>query len=248
MTSPLIGLTTRNNTDLKLNIPIITSPRSYTQALIRAGAIPVLIPVNLDLALIPDLLQRLDAIIFTGGGDIALDHFEGEDHAKIYGVDPERDSIEIHLAQQIVAMEMPFMGICRGFQVLNVALGGALHTHIEDQLPGALQHACFTTHPTDHQAHSIDLKPDSILAEIYQSEQVLVNSLHHQGAKHIAGIWEEIGWAPDGLVEAISLPSHPFGLGVQWHPEWMPEDLHQQKLFAALIKAAIDFQEKRGNQ
>ncbi len=147
MSAPLIGLTTRNNTDPKLNIPIITSPRSYTEALIKAGAIPVLVPVNLDLALIPDLLTRLDAVIFTGGGDIALEHFEGEDHEKIYGVDPERDAIELDLGAHIVEMEMPFLGICRGFQVLNVALGGSLYTHIEDQLPGAVQHACFTPIP-----------------------------------------------------------------------------------------------------
>jgi putative glutamine amidotransferase len=145
-------------------------------------------------------------------------------------------------------MEMPFLGICRGFQILNVALGGTLHTHIEDQLPGAVQHACFTTHPIDHEAHSINLKPGSLLAEIHQAEQVMVNSHHHQGAKDIAGNLEEIGWAPDGLVEAVSLPEHPFGLGVQWYPEWMPKAIQQQRLFAALIRAATKYRKNRGNQ
>ena len=206
----------------------------------------MLVPVNLDLALIPDLLTRLDAVIFTGGGDIALEHFEGEDHEKIYGVDPERDAIELDLARTIVEMEMPFLGICRGFQVLNVALGGSLYTHIEDQLPGAVQHACFSTHPTDYEAHSLDLKPGSLLAQIYGQEQVKVNSLHHQGAKEIGSQFEVTGWSPDGLVEAFELPGHPFGLGVQWHPEWMPEDENQQRLFRAFIQAAEAYQATRG--
>ena len=246
MSAPLIGLTTRNNTDPKLEIPIITSPRSYTEALIKAGAVPVLVPVSLDLALIPDLLTRLDAVIFTGGGDISLEYFEGEDHEKIYGVDPERDAIELHLARTIAQMEMPFMGICRGFQVLNVALGGSLYTHIEDQLPGAAHHAYVPTLPKDHPAHSIKLKAGSCLAQIYDVEQVEVNSLHHQGANKIGDRLEVIGWSPDGLVEAFELPGHPFGLGVQWHPEWMPDDEHQQKLFSAFVQAARDYQAKRG--
>ena len=248
MTAPLIGLTTRNNTDPKLDIPIITSPRSYNEALVRAGAIPVLIPVNLDCALLHDLLTRLDGIIFTGGGDIALDHFEGEDHERIYGVDQERDTLELHLAKLIVYQQLPFLGICRGFQVLNVALGGSLYTHIEDQIPNALQHACFTTHPPDHEAHNIIMKPDSLMTEIYQRDEVMVNSLHHQGVKVVPDQWEIVGHAPDGLVEAISLPGHPFGLGVQWHPEWMPEDKYQQKLFTTFVQAASDYQDKRVNQ
>ncbi|MBN2045760.1 MAG: gamma-glutamyl-gamma-aminobutyrate hydrolase family protein [Anaerolineales bacterium] len=245
MAVPLIGLTTRNDTHPKKEYPIITSPRSYPDAIIRAGAIPVLIPVNLQENQIPDLLNQLDGIIFTGGGDIALDHFAGEPHEKIYNVDPERDAIELNLARRVTQTQIPFLGICRGFQVLNVALGGSLYTHIEDQLPGSVKHACFTTHPTDHHAHRVKLKTGSLLAQIYQNQEVMVNSLHHQGAKEIASQWDPIGQAPDGLVEAIALPGHPFGLGVQWHPEWMPEDQTQRKLFSAFVQAAADYRAKR---
>ena len=241
MTAPLIGLTTRNLPHPTHNWPMVASPKSYTQALIKTGALPVLIPLNTPPELLPDLLARLDAIIFTGGGDIQTERFNGRPHEEVYGVDLERDAFELALVEKVILLGMPFLGICRGFQVVNVALGGTLYTHILDQLDGALDHSFNPALPTNHPAHSVALKPGSRLAEIYGTETITVNTLHHQGAETISPRLETIGTAPDGLAEAVAMPGHPFGIAVQWHPEWMPEDETQQKLFAAFRQAAADY-------
>ena len=241
MSAPLIGLTTRNLPHPTYSWPMAASPKSYPEALIQAGAVPVLIPLNTPSDLLPDLLARLDGIIFTGGGDIQTERFNGRPHEKVYGVDLKRDAFELALVEQVIALEMPFLGICRGFQVVNVALGGTLYTHISDQLDGALDHSHNPDLPTDHPAHTVTLKPGSRLAEILEAETITVNSLHHQGAERIAPGLEVIGAASDGLAEAVILPEHPFGITVQWHPEWMPGDETQQKLFVAFRQAAAGY-------
>jgi gamma-glutamyl-gamma-aminobutyrate hydrolase PuuD len=129
--------------------------------------------------------------------------------------------------------------------VINVALGGTLYSHILDQMENALDHSYNPKLPTNHPAHTINLKTNSLLAEIFEKESVTVNSLHHQGAKEIAPSLETIGWAPDGLAEAFVLPEHPFGLAVQWHPEWMSDDPHMPKLFAAFQRASMDYHSKK---
>lgn len=231
MPVPLIGLTTRHTSHPTHGWPMLSTPKSYTQALARANALPVLIPLNTPAERLPDLLARLDGIIFTGGGDIETSRFNGQPHEKVYGVDPERDELEMTLIEQVIAAGMPFLGICRGFQVINVALGGTLYTHIYDQLPGALQHSCFPEYPPDHPAHPIEIKPGSLLSNLFDSTHAEVNSLHHQGLKTLAPGLEVLATAPDGLVEAFCLPSHPFGLAVQWHPEWMPDAPEMQAIF-----------------
>ena len=242
MPAPLIGLTTRNSIDPKYGFPLISSPKTYTKALLHAGAIPVLVPVNLPPEMNIELLERLDGLLFTGGGDIDNKYFQGEEHEEIYGIDPERDEHELSLARFAASREIPFLGICRGFQVINVALGGTLYTHIYDQLPGALQHSCFPEFPPSHPAHTIEIKPGSFLSDLIGSTRAEVNSLHHQGLKTIAPGLEALATAPDGLVEAFRLPSHPFGLAVQWHPEWMPDVPEMQAIFRLFAAQAAQYQ------
>jgi putative glutamine amidotransferase len=238
MPVPLIGLTTRNLTAPNTDFPMIASPKSYTQVLIQSSAIPVLVPLNLKEDLIPDLLSRLDGLIFTGGGDVDPTLFNGCPHEKVYNIDPQRDAAEINLLKQVRKLNLPFMGICRGLQVINVALGGSLYTHIADQLPGTLKHDCFPDNPSDYFAHPVEVKAGSRLAQILGTTQLEVNSLHHQGIQHLSPEVTPLAWAPDGLVEAIQVPGNPFGLAVQWHPEWLPEDSNSQALFAAFIDTA----------
>jgi len=242
MPAPLIGLTTRNSIDPKYGFPLISSPKTYAQALLRAGAIPVLVPVNLPPALNTELLERLDGLLFTGGGDIDTAYFQGEAHPEIYGIDLERDEHELSLAKYAASQQIPFLGICRGFQVINVALGGTLYTHIYDQLPGALQHSCFPDFPPHHPAHPIQIQPNSLLSNLFGGTHAEVNSLHHQGAQTLAPGLEPLATAPDGLVEAFQLPSHPFGLAVQWHPEWMPDVAEMQALFSLFAAKAAQYQ------
>lgn len=245
MSAPLIGLTTRNLPAPSSEFPMIASPKSYTEALIAASAIPVLVPLNLSSKSNQELLSRIDGIIFTGGGDIEPKRFNGLPNQNIYGVDPERDQSEIELFETVRKMEIPFMGICRGIQVINVALGGSLYTHISDQLPDALEHDCYPTHPTDYLAHPVEIKGGSWLAQILGQTEIRVNSLHHQGIERISSDLIPLAWAPDGLVEACQVPANPFGLAVQWHPEWLSEDRPSQSLFAAFVDSARQHQSGR---
>jgi len=136
------------------------------------------------------------------------------------------------------ASGLPFLGICRGHQVINVAFGGKLYTHISDQLKNALDHRYIEGQPFDKYAHSVKLEANSALAGILGETEFEVNSLHHQGVEVVGQGLKPIGWSPDGLVEALELPGHPFGLSVQWHPEWLPDDKRSQALFMAFVAAA----------
>lgn len=246
MPTPIIGLTTRNTNIPKPNFPLISTPKSYTEALIRAGALPVLIPLNLPASQNRALLERLDGIIFTGGGDLHPDRYGGQPHPKVGNVDEQRDQFELDLFESARQAEIPFLGICRGFQTINVALGGTLYEDIADQHPGALTHDCYPDYPSSHIAHTVSITSGSLLANIVGSTELPVNSLHHQGVKNLAPELEPLAWAPDGLLEAYRLPDHPlFGLAVQWHPEWLPEAEPQQAIFSAFIQAAEAYQSRK---
>lgn len=238
MSAPLIGITTRNARSELYQIDVIQTPRPYSEALVRAGAIPVLIPLNLPIARLRALLARLDGLVFTGGGDIDPARFGGPLHDKVYDVDGERDEIEIQLVHQAAEGSTPFLGICRGLQIANVAFGGTLYTHLPDQLPGALTHSNFPDHPWDYQAHPVQVGEGSRLAEILGEPIVEVNSLHHQGIKDLGAPLRASASAPDGLIEAVELPEHPFAVCVQWHPECLPDDPRMQNLFRALVGAS----------
>jgi len=241
MNIPLIGLTTSRNTSAS-GIPIISVTEAYVQAVLRAGGLPVLLPVGLSSAHFAALRSRLQGIIFTGGGDIDPARFNGTPHPRVYDIDPDRDAMEIALVNQAAAEGLPFLGICRGIQMVNVALGGSLYTDIQDQLQGSLKHDWFSDYPRDHPAHEVELVPGSRLSGILGSPVVKANSLHHQGLLDIAPGLRVTAHAPDGLVEAVELPQHPFGLAVQWHPEWLPEDDAMQGLFRAFVAAASQVQ------
>jgi putative glutamine amidotransferase len=213
-------------------------PEAYMQAVIKAGGLPVIIPETVCPAELDGLSQRLDGLLLTGGADVDPLRFNGEPNSKVYGVDALRDEVEIDLARLAASSDLPFLGICRGIQVINVALGGTLFTDIADQLPGALKHDYDSSTERAREAHPVQLEAGSRLAHILGGNSVNVNSLHHQGIQDIAASLRPIGSASDSLVEAVELPGHPFGLGVQWHPEAMPDSLQMQALFRAFVEAA----------
>ncbi len=237
MSHPIIGVTTYQGKDEK-DLPIVALLRAYVDALIQAGGVPVLIPSSLVDETRQALCGSLDGILFTGGGDIALDRFSGEPHPRVYGVDVERDSIELSLLDTIMHDKKPFLGICRGFQVINVGLGGTLYTHIEDQMPGALKHDYYPDFPRTYLAHTIKTEGGTLLANILGEADLSVNSLHHQGVKGIPEALKPAAYAPDGLVEAVELKNHPFGIAVQWHPEWLTRQPATRRLFRAFVEAA----------
>lgn len=236
MANPIIGVTTYQGKNEK-GLPIVALLRAYVDGIIQAGGIPVLIPSSLTDGTYRTLCERLDGILFTGGGDIALDRFNGEPHQCVEGVDAERDSIELSLLDTLVHDGKPFLGICRGFQVIIVGLGGTLYSHIEDQMPGALKHD-YSDYPRSYLAHKVKVEGATNLANILGETNFSVNSLHHQGAKDIPVTLKLAAYAPDGLVEAVELLDHPFGIAVQWHPEWLTDQPATRRLFRAFAEAA----------
>lgn len=238
MTTPVIGLTVNRLASSNPTAPYHGLSEAYINAVVRAGGIPLLIPLGLPESDWKELCSHLDGILLTGGSDIDPIRFNGQNHPSVYDIDSERDALEIALVQHAAENHLPFLGICRGVQAINVALGGTLFTHIADQVPGALRHDWYPNIPRDYRAHSVTLEPSSRLASILGETQPQVNSLHHQGLDRIGQGLVAVGHAPDGLIEAVELPGHLFGIGVQWHPEWLQDDPAMRKLFQAFIQAA----------
>lgn len=236
MTLPLIGISTGRQENSK--ITSVRSPDTYIKSVIRAGGMPLMIPVGIPLEQLEQLRTELDGLLLIGGGDIDPVRFDGAPHERVYGIDCARDDLDIGLAQLAARSGWPFLGICRGIQVMNVAFGGTLYTHIADQLPNALRHDTDSAQDYSYPAHRVRLESGSTLANILGGDEHEVNSWHHQGVEKVAPGLDAMGWSPDGLVEAVQLRGHPFGLGVQWHPEWMPESQPMQALFRAFIQAA----------
>ncbi len=237
MSLPLIGITAGHSLN-KNKLPQIHLLRTYVDSTIKAGGVPVIIPSELTEEGWKLIYEKLDGIIFSGGADVDPEIFNGESHPTVYGLDHERDTLEIPLILQTIEDKKPFFAICRGFQVLNIALGGTLYTHISDQLENSLQHDTPRELSRDALAHEIQIEEGSHLAEIVGSPILKVNSWHHQGAKDIPPQLKITARTPDGLVEAVELPGHPFSIAVQWHPEWMPEDKAMNTLFKSFVEAS----------
>jgi len=233
---PLIGITTNQSTNA-YGQPTIMLMQSYVNAVIQAGGVPILIPSLITEDGWDAAYSRLDGILFSGGGDISLDFFTGDPHPRIDNVDVQRDSVELKFVQAAASDGKPFLGICRGCQVVNVALGGTLYTHIPDQLPNALDHD-YPGNKRTVLVHEVKIDEGTRVAEIYGEPIIKVNSLHHQGLKDIAPSLRVAGHSSDGLVEAVELPHHPFGLAVQWHPEWLTDQASTRNLFRKFVESA----------
>ncbi len=236
MQKPLIGITTRNGKDSDGH-PLTALQHSYTKAIIQAGGLPVLIPAIFDEADFLDLYSRLAGILFSGGGDVSLDYFRGDKHPRIGEVDPSRDATEMGLMKVAVNDGKPILGICRGAQVMNVALGGTLYTHIHDQIKGALDH----DYPGDLRrelVHPVNVDEESRAAGFFGETFLNVNSLHHQSLKDIASPLRVVGHAPDGVIEVVEIPDHPYAVAVQWHPEWLTDQIPMQRLFKSFVDAS----------
>lgn len=217
--------------------PTIMLMQSYVNAVMQAGGVPMLIPSMIAEDGWDAAYSRLDGILFSGGGDVSLEFFQGDPHPRIDGEDTQRDAVELKIVQAAASDGKPFLGICRGCQVVNVALGGTLYTHIPDQLPNALDHD-YPGNKRTVLVHDVKIEEGTHFAGIYGEPIIKVNSLHHQGLKDIAPALRVAGNSPDGLVEAVELPEHPFGLAVQWHPEWLTDQEPTRNLFRKFVEAA----------
>lgn len=239
MPQPLIGFTTYRTTS-QAGYPQMSVAEVYLQALSRAGAIPFAIPSGLPEDTLRELLSHLDGVLFTGGGDIDPARYSDNDLPRVNEVDPARDRAEFFILDQAIQRGIPFFGICRGIQVINVGLGGTLFADISVQLPNALKHDFYPDWPRHHLAHEVKVDETSRLAQILKTTDLRVNSLHHQAINQLATGLRPTAYSPDGLVEGVELPDHPFGLAVQWHPECLIDQEAMMALFTGLVQAAKD--------
>ena len=208
------------------------TPRPYATAVQAAGALALVLPPDDAAAQSPDaLLDRIDALLLAGGADIDPASYGAKPHPETKGTWPERDRFELALAHRALERDMPVLGICRGMQLLNVALGGTLLQHLPDVL-GTNDHRRV---PGAFGDHEVRLEPGSLAARAVGAERATVKSHHHQGLDELGDGLRASGWSvPDELVEAVELPDRRFTLGVLWHTE---QDERSQ-VIAALVEAA----------
>ncbi len=227
---PLIGLTSYGRSaDNRY-----TLPAEYLDAVRRAGGVPILIAPGEPRW--ETALESVDALILTGGGDIDPIRYAGRRHDTNYGIDSERDVLELALGSRVVESGLPTLGICRGAQILNVVQGGRLIEHIPDELGDSVLHRAPPREPI---RHSVQIKSSSKLAGILGLEELHVTSWHHQALRGVAKGLEAVAHAPDGTIEAVEMPEHPWLIAVQWHPELTAAtDPLQQRLFDAIVEAA----------
>jgi len=208
----------------------------YAEAVVRAGGTPVMIPpIGEPVAAV---IERIDGLLLTGGPDVDPALYGGEMHEAVYGVDPVRDASEIAALRKAMERRMPVLGICRGAQLINVALGGTLIEHLDGSLEGVLHRS----NESKGVRHRVDLAPGTVLATVVGSTSACPVSFHHQAVRKLAAGLEAAAHAPDGVVEAFVMPGYPFLIAVQWHPEMTAaEDPSQQAIFDAFVQAALRF-------
>ncbi|WP_139490403.1 gamma-glutamyl-gamma-aminobutyrate hydrolase family protein [Brevibacillus dissolubilis] len=195
----------------------------YVDGVARSGGIPFILPLMHEPNRpIRELVEAVDGIILTGGEDPAPHLFGEEPHAKLGEVDYERDLAELELIQHAIELKKPILGICRGMQILNVALGGTLIQDIPSQVEGAFQHSMIGSR--QHGAHKVTLT-DGFIRQALGTDQLLVNTSHHQSVKDIAPGFRITAISADGVIEAMESDDGQI-IGVQWHPErmWMHDD------------------------
>jgi putative glutamine amidotransferase len=220
-TRPLIGCATyRKSVDQQHPIEVYGLMPAYTEAVLAAGGLPVLIPLGLQKSDLQALLPRLDGILLPGGGDVEPSRYGGDNgHMLVRDIDGQRDGAELLLIHGALQAQKPLLAICRGLQVLNVALGGTLWADVQSEMPQAATHDYFDVGHRDYLAHEVRVEPRTIMASALGVETIKVNSLHHQGIRQLAPGLRPAATAPDGLIEAVEVSDHPFAVGVQWHPE-----------------------------
>jgi putative glutamine amidotransferase len=245
MSKPLIGVTAYDYVKPENGWHYDISYCKNAAAIERAGGLPVLIPASLQQETLRAIYERLDAVLLPGGGDVNPSQYKSEVNAELYSVSDARDAMELSMAKWALADDLPVLGICRGIQLLNVAMGGSLVQDIPSKLHSDLRHDLEGDEPRNTFLHEVQLKADSRLATILGDTQFKVNSIHHQALREVAPNAKVVGTAPDGIVEAIEVPDKHFIMAVQWHPEdLLDDDERMEKLFKAFVDAAKERMKK----
>lgn len=232
MTKPIIGIDS--------DIYIVPGERervfmymNYIEAIRRAGAVPVIVPPQPENA--PYVVAELDGLLLAGGFDCDPSVYGEDPHPSCETMDPRRQENGLSLAKAARACGIPTLGVCLGMQVMNVAAGGSLVQDIDSHFDTDIQHA---SEPEDRGRHDVHVEQGTHLAKIIGDGEHNVNSSHHQAVGRVGEGFRVTAHAPDGIVEAIEDPKHPFYVGVQWHPEDMTGEPSAGSIFGAFIEAA----------
>ena len=230
--TPSIGITTYGRNDEGR----FTLNARYVECVRRAGGLPLLLPPGEPH--LEEALELFDAFVMCGGPDVDPRLYGGRAHPQLYGIDSERDASDISLARQLVARRVPALCICRGVQVLNVALGGTLVEHLPDEVGLRVPH---NGAERAYVPHAVELAPGSRLAALLGRTSIEPASSHHQAVRVPAAGFEVAARAPDGTIEALEHKDLERLIAVQWHPEYTAhEDPLQQRLFDELVRWAAE--------
>jgi len=237
VSAPLIGVSTSVTIDEYPERSYVNA--AYLRAVEQAGGVPVLLAPQLSAAARDALWPRLDGLVLTGGGDIEPSRFGEAAHPKTALVSTDRDALELELVDRALRDDVPMFAICRGLQVLNVALGGSVHQHVPDAFGDGIQHSQAARR--DVATHDVKLQTEGTrLGAILGTSELRVNSFHHQAVHRLGRDLRDIGWAPDNVIEALEhADRRRFVVAVQWHPEELVgHDAAARALFTAVVDAA----------
>lgn len=231
---PLIGLfPSFNESELQQTVYI-----RYVRAILQAGGAPFVLPMTEDKEVMKQMAQLCDGALFTGGDDMHPRYYGCCLHEHCGTLTPVRDGAEVVFANEFLKTDKPYLGVCRGIQFLNVMYGGTLYQDIPAEYKGGCIHR--QQRPYNKPFHSVELVKGGRLAEICGAETIQVNSMHHQSVKKLGSGLVAEGFAPDGVLEALSSTDRAYGIAVQWHPEHLVEtgDMAALNLFRSFIEAA----------
>ena len=247
MKKPVIGISTSVIVDQGGGFPgyeRIYVNKDYVSSVIFAGAVPLMIPMDASEENLRQTLELVDGMIFSGGHDIAPIRYGEEPHQKLQEICPERDAFDFLLYRLTKEKKLPILGICRGFQLMNVSEGGKLYQDLSLKETESFKHS--QGHGPSILTHTVSIEAGSRLHEILGKEEIRVNSFHHQAVKSVSEKVAISGRALDEVIEAIEVKNYPFAVGVQFHPEMLQEkEEDMKKIFAALVSAAKEYREKK---
>lgn len=235
---PIIGITP----SIEQNETTYTVHRAHCQAIADAGGIPIIMPYGFG-KLMKQYVRIIDGLYLTGGDDIDPHYFNKEPHPDLGKVDPLRDQFEIELVHEMLSLHKPILGICRGSQIINVALGGTMYQDLLAEKDGRLiQHTQYRS--LQYSSHAVKVKKSSLFYQIVKKETIHVNSNHHQANDTLGANLHTVAVSEDGVIEAIERRGTPFVIGVQWHPERLLErsDAVSKLIYISFVNEAREVQ------